>query len=66
VDALRKAFAEIIRDPAFVAETAKAKLSVSYASGEQLQTMIGQAMQTLDEKAIAEVREIALDRYYSN
>jgi tripartite-type tricarboxylate transporter receptor subunit TctC len=66
VDALRKAFAEIIRDPAFVAETAKAKLSVSYASGEQLQIMIGQAMQTLDEKAIAEVREIALDRYYSN
>ncbi len=66
VDALRKAFAEIIRDPAFIEETAKFKLSVNYASGEQLQSMVNQAMQTLDDKGLAEVREIALDRYYSN
>jgi tripartite-type tricarboxylate transporter receptor subunit TctC len=66
VNVLRTAFAEVIQDPAFVAETKKAMLSVTFASAQRVEAMVADAMATLDEKALAETREIALDRYYAN
>jgi putative tricarboxylic transport membrane protein len=60
---LRKSFGEIIRDPAFVAEVKKFSLSANYASSDDVHAAVEKAM-TLDEAAIAEVRQIALDRYY--
>jgi tripartite-type tricarboxylate transporter receptor subunit TctC len=64
VDLLRKALAEILRDPAFVAEVQKVNLAAGYASAEEVGAMVKRAMTTLDEKELAEMREIALERYY--
>lgn len=64
VDLLRASFADILRDGAFVAEVKKYNLSPSYASADQVRAAVEQAMTMLDEAGIAEVRQIALDRYY--
>jgi len=64
VELLRKAFGEILRDPAYVAEIKKVNLAAAYASAEEVRGMVDKAMTTLDEKGLAEMKEIALDRYY--
>jgi tripartite-type tricarboxylate transporter receptor subunit TctC len=64
VDLLRKALAEILRDPIFVAEVQKVNLAAGYASAEEVQATVERAMTTLHEKGLAEMREIALERYY--
>jgi hypothetical protein len=43
---LRKAFEETMRDPEFLAETAKAKLEVSPSSGEKIESIIARAYAT--------------------
>jgi tripartite-type tricarboxylate transporter receptor subunit TctC len=40
VTALRKAFKATLEDPAFLAETAKAKLAIRYVSGEDLDALV--------------------------
>jgi tripartite-type tricarboxylate transporter receptor subunit TctC len=64
VDFVRKAFAEVVRDPAFVAEVTKFKLTASYAGAGEVVAAVERAMTTLDKTGLAEVRNIALDRYY--
>jgi tripartite-type tricarboxylate transporter receptor subunit TctC len=64
VEFLRKALAGILRDPAFIAEVQKVNLAAGYASAEEVQATVERAMTTLDEKGLAEMREIALERYY--
>jgi tripartite-type tricarboxylate transporter receptor subunit TctC len=64
VDVLRKAFAGIIRNPEFVDQIKKYSLSASYASAQEVDAAVERAMTTLDDKGIAEVRDIALERYY--
>jgi tripartite-type tricarboxylate transporter receptor subunit TctC len=64
VDLLRKALAEILRDPAFIAEVQKVNLAAGYASAEEVQATVERAMTTLDEKGLAEMKDIALERYY--
>jgi tripartite-type tricarboxylate transporter receptor subunit TctC len=64
VDLLRKALAEILQDPAFIAEVQKVNLAAGYASAEEVQATVEGAMTTLDEKGLAEMRDIALERYY--
>jgi tripartite-type tricarboxylate transporter receptor subunit TctC len=64
VDLLRKALGEILRDPAFVAEVQKLNLAAGYASADDVRETVERAMTTLDEKGLAEMRDIALDRYY--
>jgi tripartite-type tricarboxylate transporter receptor subunit TctC len=66
VELLRKALADILRDPAFVAEVQKVNLAAGFASAEEVGATVERAMTTLDEKGLAEMREIALERYYSN
>jgi tripartite-type tricarboxylate transporter receptor subunit TctC len=64
VDLLQKTFAEIIRDPAFVAEAKKLSLSANHAGADEVRATVEQAMTLLDKAGIAEIRQIALDRYY--
>jgi hypothetical protein len=39
-------------------------LSVNYASAHEVRAAVDQAMDTLDKAGIAEVRDIALNRYF--
>jgi tripartite-type tricarboxylate transporter receptor subunit TctC len=64
VDLLRKALADILRDPAFVADVKKVNLAAGYASAEEVQAGVERAMTTLDENALVEMKQIALERYY--
>jgi tripartite-type tricarboxylate transporter receptor subunit TctC len=64
LDLLRQAFAEVIRDPGFIAEVRKLGLSANHAGADEVRATIEQAMSTLDQAALAEVRNIALERYY--
>jgi len=64
VDLLRNALGEILRDPAYVAEIRKVNLAAGYANAEEVRMMVEKAMTTLDERGLAEMKEIALDRYY--
>ncbi len=63
-DLLRTVFAQVIRDPAFMAEIKRLKLSANYASADAVRAAVEQAMTTLDAAGLAEVRDIALNRYY--
>src|SRR5262245_65066994 len=64
VDLLRKVLADILRDPAYVAEVKKVNLAAGYASAAEVQAGVERAMTTLDEKGLAEMKEITLERYY--
>jgi putative tricarboxylic transport membrane protein len=64
LDLLRQAFAEVIRDPGFIAEVRKLGLSANHAGADEVRATIEQAMSTLDQAALAKVRNIALERYY--
>ena len=64
VDLLRKTLAEIIRDPAFVAEAKKLSLSANHAGADEVRATVERAMTTLDRAGLVEMRNIALERYY--
>jgi tripartite-type tricarboxylate transporter receptor subunit TctC len=64
IELLQKTFAEIIRDPAFVAEAKKLSLSASHAGADKVRATVEQAMTMLDRAGLAEIRQIALERYY--
>jgi tripartite-type tricarboxylate transporter receptor subunit TctC len=64
VDLLRKMLADVLRDPAYVAEVKRVNLAAGYASAEEVRTAVDKAMTTLDDKGLAEMKEIALERYY--
>ncbi len=64
LDLLRKTFADIIRDPEFVAEVKALGLSANHAGADEVRATIGQAMTALDQAGLAEVRHIAPERYY--
>jgi tripartite-type tricarboxylate transporter receptor subunit TctC len=64
VELLRKLLADILRDPAFVAEVQKVNLAAGYATADEVGTTVEKAMTTLDDKGLAEMREITLERYY--
>lgn len=65
VDYLRATLAEILRDPAFIAEMKKVNLSAGYLSAEDVQASVEKAMTTLDAKGLADMKDIALNRYYN-
>ena len=64
LDLLRQAFAEVIRDGGFIAEVKKLGLSANHTGAEEVRAAIEQAMTTLDQQGLAEVRNVALERYY--
>lgn len=61
---LRKAFAAALQDPETIAELRRRGLEPGYASGQQVTKMVADAVGTLDEPALATLREVALERYY--
>ena len=64
VDLLEKTLADIIRDPAFIAEVKRLNLSANHAGADEVRATVEQAMTTLDKSSLAEMRTIALERYY--
>lgn len=64
VDLLRKVFTDVIRDPAFIAEARRVSLSANYASAEEVSATVEHVMTMLDQAGLAEVRNVALERYY--
>ena len=64
VDYLRKELSQILQDPAFIAEMKKFKLSAGFADAKTVEATVERAMTTLDDKGLAEMKEIALNRYY--
>jgi hypothetical protein len=61
---LRRALADVLRDPAYIAEIRKVNLAAGFAGADEVRAAVEKAMTTLDEKGLAEMREIALERYY--
>jgi tripartite-type tricarboxylate transporter receptor subunit TctC len=64
VELLQKTFAEIVRDPAFIAEARRLGLSANHAGADEVRATVARAMTTLDAAGLAEMRNIALERYY--
>jgi tripartite-type tricarboxylate transporter receptor subunit TctC len=54
---LRRAFQDTLKDPAFLAETEKAKLSLDPVTGEELEKLIGELF-TLDPALLAKLKGI--------
>lgn len=64
VDYLRAALADVLRDPAFISEMNKVNLAASYLNADEVQASVEKAMTTLDAQGLAEMKDIALNRYY--
>jgi tripartite-type tricarboxylate transporter receptor subunit TctC len=64
VDYLRTVLGEILQDPAFIADMKKHKLSAGFADAKTVEATVERAMTTLDAKGLAEIKDIALNRYY--
>ena len=64
VDYLRAALADVLRDPAFIAEMKKFNLAAGYLSADDVQAAVEKAMTTLDASGLAAMKDIALNRYY--
>ena len=57
VQVLRRAFQETLKDPAFLAEAEKAKLTLDPVTGEELEKMVGELF-TLDAPLLAKLKDI--------
>jgi tripartite-type tricarboxylate transporter receptor subunit TctC len=64
VAALRSAFAGALNDPDTIAEIRRRSLSPGFASGEDVDAMVKNALIMLDEPALVEVRKVVLEKYY--
>jgi tripartite-type tricarboxylate transporter receptor subunit TctC len=64
VELLQHAFADVLRDPAFIAEVKRLNLSANHAGGDEVRAAVEQALTTLDAAGLAEARQIVLERYY--
>ena len=65
IDFLRAALADVLRDPAFIAEMKKVNLAAGYLGADDVQAAVEKAMTTLDAKGLADMKDIALNRYYN-
>jgi hypothetical protein len=57
VQVLRRAFQETLKDPAFLAEAQKAKLTLDPVGGDELEKMVGELF-TLDPTLLAKLKVI--------
>ena len=60
VQVLRRAFQETLKDPAFVAEAEKAKLTADPVTGEELEKMVSELF-TIDAALVAKLKEVLLN-----
>ena len=51
-------------DPAYIEEIRKVNLAADFAGADEVRATVEKALTTLDDKELAEMREIALERYY--
>ena len=65
VAALRAAVKEVLEDPGFLAESKRRKLSVDYASGEQIERIVIETVGNVDAKRVEEIRNATLRKYYT-
>ena len=63
VDFLRNAFAEVLADPALIAEGVKTNREIEYMGGRELQQLVGQLM-TAAGPRLPEFRKIVLESYF--
>jgi len=63
VDYLRAAFGEILTDPAVLAEGARTNREIEYASGAELQKLVGDLMQAAGPR-LPEFKKVVLDSYF--
>lgn len=63
---LRAAVKDVLEDPAFVAKSAKRKLSVDYASGERIEKIVTETVSNVAPQRVEEIRNATLRKYYSN
>ena len=54
---LRRAFRDTLKDPAFLAEAEKAKLTLDPVTGEELERMVAELF-TLDPALLAKLKDI--------
>jgi tripartite-type tricarboxylate transporter receptor subunit TctC len=57
VEILRKAFQDTLKDPAFLAEAEKSRLTINPVTGEELETMVGELF-SLDAALLAKLKGI--------
>jgi len=60
VQTLRRAFQETLKDPAFIAEMEKAKLTTDPVTGEELEKMVAELF-TLDAALLTKLKDILLN-----
>jgi len=58
VGPLRKAFANMVKDPAYVADTEKARLRVMYTSGEDVQKFVNNAISSAKPAVVGKARKL--------
>jgi tripartite-type tricarboxylate transporter receptor subunit TctC len=63
VDYLRAAFGEILTDPAVLAEGARTNREIEYASGAELQKLVGDLMQAAGPR-LPEFKKVVLESYF--
>ena len=57
VQALRKAFAETLKDPEFLAEAKKGNLDIEAVSGEEIEKIVGELFK-LDPATVAKLKTV--------
>jgi hypothetical protein len=58
---LRKAFADTLKDPEFLADAKKSKLDIEPVAGEELQKLV-QNLYKLDPSTLARLKEVLLPK----
>lgn len=66
VDFLRTTLEKVAKDPAYRAEAEKRGLSPSYMDGASLEKLAVETMSLLSPQELAQVKEIALQKYYGS
>ena len=61
VETLRKAFADTLKDPEFLADAKKSKLDIEPVAGEELQKLV-QDLYKIDPSTLARLKEVLLPK----
>ena len=64
VAVLRLALRDVLADGEVLAEIKRRGLTPGYASAPDVRTMVAKALDTLDGAALAEMRDVVMERYY--
>ena len=64
VAALRLALTDVLADAEVVTEIKRRGLTPGFAPASQVQSMVAKAMDTLDDAALSEMRNVVMERYY--